>query len=123
MMKAGERRPSAFNLSRCRTTQTLAGFSRIVVEPVAHELSPGYTVGMKTAISVPDRVFRAAERHARRAKKSRSQLYADALAEYLARHAPDDVTEAMNRVADELDAPLDAFVAAAAVRTLRRSEW
>lgn len=78
---------------------------------------------MKTAISVPDRIFRAGERHARRAKKSRSQLYADALAEYLARHAPDDVTEAMNRVADALDAPLDAFVAAAAVRTLRRSEW
>lgn len=78
---------------------------------------------MKTAISVPDRIFRAAEHHARRTRKSRSQLYADAVAEYLARHAPDDVTEAMNRVADGLDAPLDAFVAAAAVRTLRRGEW
>ena len=34
---------------------------------------------------------------------SRSQLYALALSEYLARHAPDEVTEAMNKVMEELD--------------------
>ena len=82
---------------------------------------------MKTAVSLPDRLFRAAEQHARRAQKTRSQLYADALAEYLARHAPDEVTEAMNRVVDTLDATPDAapdpFVAAAARRVLERSEW
>ena len=33
-----------------------------------------YTNGMKTAISLPDAVFLAAERQARRARKSRSQL-------------------------------------------------
>jgi metal-responsive CopG/Arc/MetJ family transcriptional regulator len=78
---------------------------------------------MKTAVSLPDKVFQAAERHARRAKKSRSQLYADALAEYLARHAPDEVTEAMNRVVSELQQPADPFVSAAARRILERSEW
>jgi metal-responsive CopG/Arc/MetJ family transcriptional regulator len=36
---------------------------------------------MKTAVSIPDRIFREAERHARRSKKSRSQLYAEALVE------------------------------------------
>ncbi len=78
---------------------------------------------MKTAISLPDEVFRAAERHARRARKSRSQLYAEALSEYLARHAPDEVTEAMNQVMDELKEPSDPFVTAAARRILERSEW
>lgn len=78
---------------------------------------------MKTAISIPDDVFRAAERHARRARKSRSQLYAEALSEYLARHAPDEVTEAMNKVVAELNEPIDPFVAAAARRILERSEW
>ena len=58
---------------------------------------------MKTAISLPDRVFKEAERFARRQKKSSSQLYAEALAEYLARHAPNDITEAMNSVCDHLD--------------------
>jgi metal-responsive CopG/Arc/MetJ family transcriptional regulator len=78
---------------------------------------------MKTAISIPDAVFRAAERHARRARKSRSQLYTDALSEYLARHAPDEVTEAMNKVVAELNEPIDPFVAAAARRILERIEW
>lgn len=82
---------------------------------------------MKTAVSVPDRLFRAAEQHARRAQKTRSQLYADALAEYLARHAPDEVTAAMDRVVEQVgagpDAAPDAFIAAAAQRILERSEW
>ena len=78
---------------------------------------------MKTAVSLPDDVFRAAERHARRARKSRSQLYAEALSEYLSRHAPDEVTEAMNQVVDHLTEPTDPFVTAAARRVLERSEW
>lgn len=78
---------------------------------------------MKTAISLPDAVFRAAEHHAKRSQKSRSQLYADALAEYLSRHAPDEVTEAMNRVVDQLDEPRDPFVLAAARSVLDRVEW
>ncbi len=78
---------------------------------------------MKTAVSLPDDVFRAAERHARRARKSRSQLYAEALSEYLSRHAPDEVTEAMNQVIDQLHEPPDPFVATAARRILERTEW
>ena len=78
---------------------------------------------MKTVISIPDDVFWAAERHARRARKSRRQLYVEALSEYLARHAPDEVTEAMNKVVAELAEPADPFVAAAAKRILEQSEW
>jgi len=79
---------------------------------------------MKTAISLPDDLFRAAERHAKRAQKSRSQLFADALAEYLARHAPDEVTEAMNQVIEQLDErDPDRFLAAAGRRAFERSEW
>ena len=78
---------------------------------------------MKTAISLPDHLFREAEQHARRAQKSRSQLYAEALAEYLARHAPDEVTDAMNRVVDQVGADRSGFSSAAARRVLERSEW
>ena len=47
-----------------------------------------------------------------------------ALAEYLARHAPDEVTEAMNLVVDELvDAAPDCFVQRAGRRMLRSVEW
>jgi len=80
---------------------------------------------MKTAVSLPDRVYREAEGYAKRTRKSRSQLYAEALVEYLARHAPDEVTEAMNVVVDELGdaAPADAFVRGAGRRVLRSVEW
>ena len=79
---------------------------------------------MKTAISLPDDLFRTAERHAKRARKSRSQLYAEALTEYLARHAPDEVTEAMNRVVERLADPRpEAFVTAAARRVFEHTEW
>lgn len=79
---------------------------------------------MKTAISLPDDVFRSAERFAKRARKSRSRLYAEALAEYLARHAPDEVTEDMNRVVERLgESARDPFVASTARRVLTSVEW
>lgn len=78
---------------------------------------------MKTAVSVPDDVFAKAERLARRMKKSRSELFSNALVEYIARHAPDHVTEAMNQVCAEIGAESDPFVATASQRILERSEW
>jgi len=78
---------------------------------------------MKTAVSLPDEVFRAAERQARRTKKSRSQVYAEALSEYLARHAPDEVTDAMNRVIGQLRERTEPFISVAARRVLERTEW
>ena len=76
---------------------------------------------MKATISLPDWIFRAAERHGRRARKSRGQLYAEAIAEYLARHAPEEVTEAMNRVVDQVTGAADPFVVAASRRVLEDS--
>lgn len=78
---------------------------------------------MKTAISLPDAVFRDAERLARRLKKSRSNLYTEAVAEYVARHEPEAVTDALNQVAKELDTRPDDFAFASARRVLERSEW
>ena len=78
---------------------------------------------MKTAVSIPDDIFERAETLARRAKRSRSEVYACALSEYVARHAPDSVTEAMNRVLDDVKEPNDGFASRAARRTLERGEW
>jgi metal-responsive CopG/Arc/MetJ family transcriptional regulator len=84
---------------------------------------------MKTAVSIPNDVFERAERLARRTKKSRSQLFSDAIREYVARHAPDEITDAMDRVCAELEHPAelehreDKFVSVATRRVLERSEW
>jgi metal-responsive CopG/Arc/MetJ family transcriptional regulator len=55
---------------------------------------------MKTAVSIPDDVFEKIERLARRAGRSRSEVFSAALAEYVAKHAPDEVTEATSRAHD-----------------------
>ena len=80
---------------------------------------------MKTAVSIPDAVFDKVERLARRANRSRSEVYRAALVEYIARHAPDEVTDAMDRVCDQVgsEAEGDAFVTAAGRRVLERTEW
>jgi metal-responsive CopG/Arc/MetJ family transcriptional regulator len=78
---------------------------------------------MKTAVSVPDEVFEKAERLARRSKRSRSELFSAALSEYIARHAPDEVTESMNRVCENVGEQADPFVTTASHRVLERSEW
>ncbi len=82
-----------------------------------------YTFGMKTAISIPDDLYEAAEALAHSNRKSRSRLFSDALREYVARHSPDAVTEAMDRVCEKAGAKDYAFAAAAARRALKRSEW
>ena len=78
---------------------------------------------MKTAVSIPDEVFENVERLARRARRSRSAVFSAALREYVARHTPDEVTEAMDRVCVAVDDEHDDFVTAAARRALERTEW
>lgn len=78
---------------------------------------------MKAAISIPDDVFAAGERLARRLKTSRSGLYARALADFVVQHDEDQVTSTLNRVLDEVGTKVDDFTRRAAGRTLRRSEW
>lgn len=51
---------------------------------------------MKVAVSIPDAVFSKADDLAKRLKASRSEIYSRALGEFLGRHSPDRVTEAMN---------------------------
>ena len=86
---------------------------------------PGYTLGMKTAVSVPDDIFEKAERLAHGARRSRSEVYSAALREYVARHAPDEVTEALNEVVASIgDAGAEGgFAAEAARRILTTTEW
>ena len=77
---------------------------------------------MKIAVSIPDDVFAKVERFARRAKRSRSEVFSAALCEYIARHAPDEVTDALNRAVDEMGDQEHEFVAAAARRVLEKIE-
>lgn len=78
---------------------------------------------MKVAISVPDPVFQAAEVLASNLNKSRSQLYAEALASYVSKHSAHDVTQRLNSVYDRESSKLDAAWVVAQSRSLSRETW
>lgn len=66
---------------------------------------------MKTAISVPDPLFTAAEQLANRRGWSRSRLYAAALTEFVAKHKDADVTARLNAIYENEDSSLDPVIA------------
>jgi metal-responsive CopG/Arc/MetJ family transcriptional regulator len=79
---------------------------------------------MKTAISIPDLIFRSAEDAAKRLKLSRSQLYAAAVAAYVERHEKSRVTEQLNDVYADADAVrIEPALAAAQSRSIGRERW
>ena len=79
---------------------------------------------MKTAISIPDRVFRAAEQLAARLGVSRSELYSKALAALVDKHQDDLITSQLNEIygPDQEDSSLDAEIALLQHRTLVRGK-
>lgn len=83
--------------------------------------------GMKTTISLPDEVFEAADELAERLGISRSELYARAVEELLARHRDEDVTARLNRVYAEEPSGFDPALRDAQSRSLghpkRPEEW
>jgi predicted transcriptional regulator len=80
---------------------------------------------MKTAVSVPDELFAKVERLVERSRRSRSEVYSAALREYVSRHAPDEITERLDRAIEDLgETPdEDRFVDAAGRRVLGSTEW
>ena len=78
---------------------------------------------MKTAVSVPDDVFEGAERLARREGRSRSEVYSAALRDYVARHEPDEIADALDRVVAEVGEGSDPFLAVAGRRILESTDW
>jgi predicted transcriptional regulator len=79
---------------------------------------------MKTAISIPDALFQAADQLAARLGLSRSELYARAVADWVAQHQADAVTAQLNAVYGVPAAPTSEVappLARAQARALRRA--
>lgn len=73
---------------------------------------------MKTVVSIPDSVFEAGERLAKRLGVSRSLLYSLALREYLKRRNDDEITRQLNEVYGQEPSELDTILQRIAVRAL-----
>lgn len=78
---------------------------------------------MKTAISIPDHVFDEAEKLAHRLGMSRSELYANAVSEYLREHKTEEVTKKLNEVYQKESSQIDPVSRALQFASLQKDEW
>ena len=78
---------------------------------------------MKTAISVPDEVFEAADRTAKKLGVSRSELYSIAVYEYIERHKVEDVTSRLNDLYASENSVLDEYLGHMQGKTIKKEEW
>lgn len=104
-------------------------------QPVRNSIKPGklvslrgynecYAYSMKTAISIPDRVFRSAEQLAERLGVSRSELYSKALAALVDEHQDNLITSRLSEIygPGREDSSLDPELALLQQRTLSRGK-
>ncbi len=82
-----------------------------------------YTLSMKTAISLPDELFRMAEAAARKLKVSRSELYATAISEFLERRRTKSITERLNKVYSKEALGLEPALHSAQIKSLVKEDW
>jgi len=79
---------------------------------------------MKTAVSMPDSLFEAVERLAKRLGISRSALFQRAVASFVREHKLDGVTEALNAVYPEADDEgLDPVLTQLQTASLSTEQW
>ena len=80
---------------------------------------PGYTFGVKVAVSIPDALFRRAERLARIRRMSRSQLYAVALERLVDLEDDGEITRRLDAVYGAQDSRLDTGLLTAQAEAVR----
>jgi metal-responsive CopG/Arc/MetJ family transcriptional regulator len=78
---------------------------------------------VKTAISIPDRLFEAAERLAKRLGMSRSELYSKAVQTYLDANRSSGVRERLDAVYETESARLDDDVAKMQSESIPEEKW
>ncbi len=79
---------------------------------------------MKTAISIPEPVFKTAEKLARRLGLSRSELYVRAISSYVETHKNQKVTDLLNEVySDTENQGLEKGFKRAQMKSINKEEW
>jgi metal-responsive CopG/Arc/MetJ family transcriptional regulator len=78
---------------------------------------------MKTAISISDHLFHAADRLAKRLGIPRSRLYSRAIEQYVSEVEKHDVTALLNKVYANQESELDVELARLQSASIAREEW
>lgn len=97
-----------------------------LVKYVDKGITVGYIESMKTAISLPDDLFKRVNAFAKQHHFSRSEVFVKATEELLERKASRDIIEALNKVYSEPETQEDIearkFITRLSLRTLRQKD-
>jgi predicted transcriptional regulator len=78
---------------------------------------------MKVAVSVPDRIFEAAERLAKQRNVPRSQIFAEALAAYLESRGSEAITSKLNEIYGREVSAVESGLAQAQLDSVSHEAW
>lgn len=78
---------------------------------------------MKTAISIPDKLFKLAEDTARKLGISRSRLFSIAVKEFLRFHSEVDVTSSLDEIYEHESSAVDEQVQQMQAHSIAKEEW
>ena len=83
----------------------------------------GYTVFMKTAISIPDPIFQRAEDTAKKLGLSRSELYAKAVFRFIKDIGDDSITQRLDKVYTDEPSKLNESLSTMQSQTVFKEQW
>ncbi|MCJ7581500.1 MAG: hypothetical protein MUP98_13320 [Candidatus Aminicenantes bacterium] len=78
---------------------------------------------MKTAISIPDSIFKAAEKLSAHLGMTRSALYTKAIKKFLLEFRNDKITEELNSVYEKEFSELDPIIETIQIASMEEDEW
>lgn len=78
---------------------------------------------MKTAISIPDKLFKSADQYAKSHGVSRSNLYAQAVAQFLKTHSTEHITKQLNEVYSSEPSELNSTISSLQLSSIEKEEW
>jgi hypothetical protein len=90
---------------------------------VRNKKSETRVLSARITISIPDNVFKKANALARKRKISRSALFYEAMAIYLATQQDDELTRRLHEYYDHQDSSLEPGMCGQQIRLLRSTKW
>ena len=78
---------------------------------------------MKTAISIPDNIFKAADQYAKSHGVSRSELYTKAVIQFLQQHPSDHITKKLDKIYSSSKSEMDSVLSAMQLSSIEKEEW
>jgi len=121
--KATSKTCPQFRPDLCGGGQVTGRSTTTIYNNIDSRYNHSYTFSMKTAISIPDSIFQAAENLAQRLGLSRSELYVKAMSEYLNSHKNQNVTKKLNEIYASNNSNLDNEILSMQIHSIPKEDW